>query len=90
MKASSFFILTFCLLPAALHGAPLKGAWRRLPGVVAHVFTHFPLELVVFAARLPNRTNAPAGMRWVAPCDLEQAALPSLMRKVVAHGLGRL
>jgi len=70
---------------SALHGAPLKGAWRRLPGVVAHVFTHFPLELVVFAARLPNRTNAPAGMRWVAPCDLEQAALPSLMRKVMLH-----
>ena len=31
--------------------------WRRLPGVVTHVFTHFPLELVVY------RTLVPAGRR---------------------------
>ena len=41
-------------------------AWRRLPGVVRHVFTHFPLELSVYLAELPARTPAPAAMRWVA------------------------
>src|SRR5262249_16832141 len=32
---------------AALAEAPRLGraAWRRVPGVVTHVFTHFPLEL---------------------------------------------
>jgi A/G-specific adenine glycosylase len=64
-------------------------AWRRLAGVVRHVFTHFPLELSVYAAELPARTPAPAGMRWVALEKLAGEALPSVMRKVVAHALGK-
>jgi len=60
-------------------------SWRRIAGVVIHVFTHFPLELTVFKARLPNSTTAPDGMRWMAPEDIAGAALPSLMRKVLAH-----
>ncbi len=63
-------------------------AWRRLPGVVRHVFTHFPLELCVYVAALPARTPAPAGMLWVALADIGGEALPSVMRKVIAHGLG--
>ncbi len=59
--------------------------WRRIPGIVRHVFTHFPLELAVYAAKLPARTRAPAGMRWVAQQDVAGEALPSLMRKVLAH-----
>jgi A/G-specific adenine glycosylase len=70
---------------SALGAAPLKAAWRRLPGVVSHVFTHFPLELTVYAADFPARTPAPAGMRWVAPGHLAGAALPSVMRKVILH-----
>ena len=58
--------------------------WRRLPGVVSHVFTHFPLELVVFAAAAPARTRAPEGTRFVRLADLGGEALPNLMRKVVA------
>jgi A/G-specific adenine glycosylase len=69
----------------ALRETPLAGTWRRLPGVVAHTFTHFPLELAVYAARLPARARAPDGMRWVALADLAQAALPSVMRKVIVH-----
>jgi A/G-specific adenine glycosylase len=70
--------------------APRAGAagWRRIPGVVTHVFTHFPLELVVFAARLPKSTAPPDGMRWIAREDIAAAALPSVMRKVLAHALG--
>jgi A/G-specific adenine glycosylase len=62
--------------------------WRRLPGVVSHVFTHFPLELAVYRAQFPRRTIAPAGARWIALEELGGEALPSLMRKVVAHALG--
>jgi len=64
-----------------------RTAWRRIPGVVRHVFTHFPLELTVYRAELPARTPAPAGMRWVALSGLAGEALPSVMRKVVAHAL---
>ena len=59
----------------------------RSAGVVRHVFTHFPLELCVYMADVPARTPAPAGMRWVALGALHGEALPSLMRKVVAHAL---
>jgi len=62
--------------------------WHRKAGVVSHVFTHFPLELVVYAAQVAARTQAPDGMRWVEIAALNDEALPSLMRKVVAHGLG--
>ncbi len=58
--------------------------WRRLPGLVGHVFTHFPLELVVYAAMIPADADAPAGMRFVALDEIAGEALPNLMRKVVA------
>ena len=76
---------------AALKQAPeLKGIsrWHRKAGVVTHVFTHFPLELVVYTANAPARARAPAGMRWVPVATLADEALPNVMRKVIAHGLG--
>ncbi|WP_050387363.1 A/G-specific adenine glycosylase [Bradyrhizobium pachyrhizi] len=75
---------------AALAQAPeLKGVthWHRRAGVVTHVFTHFPLELVVYTASVPPRSRAPDGMRWVPVATLDGEAFPNLMRKVVAHGL---
>ena len=66
----------------------LKVSWRRVAGVVTHVFTHFPLELVVLTARLPKSATAPDGMYWIAREDIAGAALPSVMRKVLAHALG--
>jgi A/G-specific adenine glycosylase len=72
----------------ALADAPLARAkWRRVPGVVTHVFTHFPLELVVHIAQICTTTKAPTGMRWVALADVAGEALPNVMRKVVAHAL---
>jgi A/G-specific adenine glycosylase len=62
--------------------------WHRKAGVVTHVFTHFPLELVVYTARVPSGTRAPDGMRWVPIATLQDEALPNVMRKVIAHGLG--
>jgi A/G-specific adenine glycosylase len=75
---------------AALAQAPImKGLtrWHRKVGVVTHVFTHFPLELVVYAARVASGTRAPKDMRWVPIATLADEALPNVMRKVVAHGL---
>jgi A/G-specific adenine glycosylase len=75
---------------AALTQAPtLRGIarWHRKAGAVTHVFTHFPLELVVYTARVPARVRAPKGMRWVPIATLRDEALPNVMRKVIAHGL---
>jgi A/G-specific adenine glycosylase len=82
-------------LSQALAGAPQFGAsqkrvtWRKTAGVVRHVFTHFPLELTVYRTELPRQATAPAGTRWTAIAELGNEALPTLMRKVVTHGLGR-
>jgi A/G-specific adenine glycosylase len=69
-------------------GASTREVWHRVPGVVTHVFTHFPLELIVLCARLPKSALAPEGMRWIGRDDIAGAALPSVMRKVLAHALG--
>jgi A/G-specific adenine glycosylase len=63
--------------------------WHRKTGVVTHVFTHFPLELVVYTAKLSAHSGAPPGMRWVPVATIADEALPNLMRKVIAHGLNR-
>jgi A/G-specific adenine glycosylase len=76
---------------AALAQAPaVRGVthWHRKAGVVTHVFTHFPLELAVYTARVPAGTRAPSGMRFVPIATLKDEALPNVMRKVIAHGLG--
>jgi A/G-specific adenine glycosylase len=75
----------------SLRQAPvLKGVtrWHRKAGVVTHVFTHFPLELVVYTASARSGVAAPTGMRWVPIATLDDEAFPNLMRKVIAHGLG--
>ena len=72
---------------SALLDAPLDARWRRLPGIVRHVFTHFPLELSVFTARAPRGAEPPEGMRWVDVDSLATEPLPTVMRKVVAHAL---
>jgi len=79
-------------IASALVAAPrlrTKMQWRCLPGGVRHVFTHFPLELTVFAAELPRGTRALKGTRWVRLAELDDEALPKVMRKVLAHALGQ-
>jgi A/G-specific adenine glycosylase len=66
-------------------GKPDDTEWRRIPAVVRHTFTHFPLELVVYAARVAPATPAGEGARWVAVGELDREALPNLMRKVLMH-----
>jgi A/G-specific adenine glycosylase len=65
-------------------------SWRRIPGRVIHTFTHFPLELAVYALPVRAGAKAPAGTRWCARADLPGAALPTLMRKVLAHALASI
>ena len=55
---------------------------------MTHVFTHFPLELVVYTSSVSARTRAPKGMRFVPIATLHDEAFPNVMRKVIAHGLG--
>ena len=77
----------------ALTQAPVLNGitrWHRKAGIVTHVFTHFPLELVVYTASVSAQALAPDGMRWVPVATLKDEALPNVMRKVIAHGLESL
>ncbi len=67
--------------------APAEADWVALPGPVRHTFTHFHLELSVWAGRTAGG-GAAAG-RWVPLDALAREALPSLMRKVVRHALSQ-
>ena len=52
-------------LDAVRAQAPVKAAWRMLPGLVRHTFTHFHLELGLAAARIGagGRRRAGSGPR---------------------------
>ena len=73
-------------LAGALNHAPCPAAWRRLPGVVEQVFTHFSLQLAIYAGRTTRKT-ARDGCYWVAERDLGALALSGVMNKAVAHAL---
>ena len=65
--------------------APVDAHWRRLPGDVEQVFTHFALRLTVYAAEFEG--VAPAGCFWVTPNAVGAAGFSSMMRKAVTHAL---
>lgn len=71
----------------ALDHAPIDAPYARLAGAVSHVFTHFPLELTVYAATVDLGAPAPGGAWWLAAAEIESAAFPTLMRKAIAHAL---
>jgi A/G-specific adenine glycosylase len=76
----------------AMRAAPMRGDWWPLGGAVTHTFTHFRLELRAFRAVVPvdrpvDLWAEPERCRWVARRDLSSVALPSVMRKVIAHAL---
>ncbi|HEX3756447.1 MAG TPA: A/G-specific adenine glycosylase [Rhizomicrobium sp.] len=76
----------------AVRQAPFGAEWKKRSGMVRHGFTHFELEIEVYFADVPKRTklNDPqkAGeARWVPRNELAGAALPTVMRKIIAHGL---
>ena len=71
----------------ARRDAPFAGEWRKKLGIVRHGFTHFELELEVYVAHFEGRPTGEG--RWLAPQELKGAALPTVMRKVIAHAVAR-
>jgi A/G-specific adenine glycosylase len=68
----------------ALALAPMPAAWRPA-GQVRHGFTHFALTIELFAARVAHV----AAEGFLHPVGrLDEAALPSVMRKCVAMAAG--
>ncbi|MGQ0662044.1 MAG: A/G-specific adenine glycosylase [Pseudomonadota bacterium] len=70
---------------AARRQAPLRRPWRPLAGVVRHGFTHFDLELAVWLGLTAGRS--PIEGMWCKIEAIDKLALPTLMRKVVAHAI---
>lgn len=58
-------------------------SWDAVPGLVTHTFTHFHLELGIIRVRLGEGSD-PKGL-WTDPDDVDNQALPSLMKKAVHH-----
>lgn len=73
----------------ALAEAPVPARWRILDGLVRHTFTHFHLELSV--ARAIATTDRLArlapGTSWCTVDRMTERALPTVMRKVIAHAV---
>lgn len=64
---------------------PFEAEWEKR-GAVRHVFTHFSLELDVFAAPAPPDFSGENG-QWVDSAALSRAAIPSLYRKALKIAL---
>jgi A/G-specific adenine glycosylase len=62
--------------------APFTAEWRRV-GTVAHVFTHFSLELEVFTALIGDRPATTGGW-WSPAAELPGEALPTVMKKAIS------
>ncbi len=67
--------------------APLAATWTRRPTPARHTFTHFPLEVTVWRADVPDGTPAPQGMRWIPADAIAGEAFPTVFRKVLAIGM---
>ena len=61
--------------------APFAADWQ-FAGRIAHVFTHFALDLAVFRADVGDHA-APAGHWWSAPTAIHGEALPTVMKKAI-------
>jgi A/G-specific adenine glycosylase len=69
----------------ALKQAPFEAKWKKRPGIVRHGFTHFELETEVYVAEVTRRPKFEGN--WIAAERLRAVALPTVMRKIVEHGL---
>jgi A/G-specific adenine glycosylase len=64
---------------------PVAATWHHR-GQIIHVFTHFRLELDIWTAQIPD-TSTLSGGWWTDPRELDNEALPTVFRKVLAVGL---
>ena len=72
-------------LKSAENGSPVECDWRELPGLVRHTFTHFHLELTVWAGQSQDlQGDSEAGV-LCPPDKLGDFALPTVMKKVARH-----
>ena len=73
----------------ALNEAPVPAKWKVLEGGVRHTFTHFHLELAVARATATTSrlSRLAPGSAWVELDKLDERALPTVMRKVIAHAV---
>ncbi len=70
---------------ALAHAPPLPGlAWRPLPGLARHGFTHFELEMTLLAAEVPRLAGAGPGGFEARPLAEAAPALPTVMRRLLA------
>ena len=65
---------------------PIKAVWKKIPGKVVHTFTHFNLEIKVERADV-KKHNWENDLIWHPIKTINKAGLPSLMLKIVKHGL---
>jgi A/G-specific adenine glycosylase len=73
----------------AFRQAPFSASWTKRPGVVTHGFTHFELEIEAYYAELSRRHALTLGAEhlWVKPGQMDEVALPTVMRKIIVHAL---
>ena len=69
---------------------PFAARWRRLPGEVEQVFTHFTLRLTVDIAEVDTAPGGASGLFWVASADAVSAGFSSVMLKAIAHAKAAL
>jgi A/G-specific adenine glycosylase len=67
-----------------MHPPPFEAKWKALSGLVEHTFTHFNLVISVRKAVGIGMDATPDGI-WVAKEDVASEALPTVMRKILAH-----
>ncbi|MBV8393177.1 MAG: A/G-specific adenine glycosylase [Alphaproteobacteria bacterium] len=74
-------------LDAALRQAPVPAKWKVLAGGVRHTFTHFHLELTVAhaVALTSGLAKLAPDTAWCTIDQMDKRALPTVMRKVIAH-----
>ena len=65
----------------AVAAQPFEGAWQVLDETVRHTFTHFHLELGVIKVAVEA---VPQKGLWCAAHDVDNQALPSVMKKISA------
>ena len=67
-------------------------AYWTPPQIVRHTFTHFHLEMRVFAASYAQAVREAQGFggEWARIADLSSAALPTVMKKAIAAGFEAL
>jgi A/G-specific adenine glycosylase len=67
---------------------PIPAKWRKLPGQVSHVFTHFSLLLDIAVTAWPADADDPDAGEWWPLKSLDKAGLPTLFRKAAEAVLG--